>query len=517
MKEESRTKSSLKNVSFSLITQVSTILLNYICRYIFVKVLSQEYLGINGLFTNILTLFSLAELGIGSAIVYAMYKPISEKNENKIKCYMNFYKKCYTVIAIIVFVIGLLILPNLNFFIKDTPNIKGLNFIYLLYLLDSVFSYLFVYKASILNAMQKNYICNYYQIICKIAMTILMSVSLLLFKNFVIYLLIQISFKLINNILISKKADKLYPYIKDTKKCDLVKTEKKQIYKNVYALFCNQIGNVLINGTDNIIISKYVNLVSVGFYSNYYLVISSLSNFIGQIFNSIVASVGNLAASTDKNKTYELFNKVNFINFLTSSFCVLMTTNCIKPFIELSFGKDYLLDNFTVIIILINFYLLTMKNSVGTFKFAMGIFWNDKYCTLIRAVINVISSVILVKLYGLPGVFIGTLLSDVVTTLWYQPYVLFKNGFILSPWRYFKDFFIYSTCTILEIFLSAIIINKMNINNLFVHLIVSIVISFIIYLIVTIILFRKNVNFRFVMKTVSNIFIKIKNKFIHSK
>ena len=216
MNNESRTKSSIKNISFSMITQISTILLNYICRYIFIKTLSEEYLGINGLFSNILTIFSLAELGIGSAIVYAMYKPISQNDENKIKAYMEFYKKCYSIIALVILVAGLLMMPFLNFFINDSASIgiSNLNIIYLLYLIDSVFSYLYVYKSSILNAMQKNYICNQYQIICKIAMTILMCLSLIIFKNFLIYLIIQILFKLITNILISVKADKMYPFIK---------------------------------------------------------------------------------------------------------------------------------------------------------------------------------------------------------------------------------------------------------------------------------------------------------------
>lgn len=510
MKEESRTKSSIKNVSFSLITQITTIVLNYVCRFIFVKTLSQEYLGVNGLFTNILTIFSLAELGIGSAIVYAMYKPITDSNQEKIKCYMNFYKKCYNVIALVILVVGLIILPNLNFFIKEETNIQNLNLIYILYLLDSVFSYLFVYKSSILNAMQKNYICNYYQIICKIVMTIFMSLSLIIFKNFIIYLLIQIVFKLITNILISNKANRLYPYIKKTRGYNLEKKESKQIFKNVYALFCNQIGNVLINGTDNIIISKYVSLIAVGLYSNYYLVISALTTFIGQIFNAIVASVGNLAASSEKNKIYQMFNKIHFINFIISYFCLIVTTCCINTFIHLSFGSNYILDNITTVIILINFYLLAMKNVVGTFKYALGIFWDDKYCTIIRAVINIIISIILAKMYGITGVFLGTLISDLLTTFWYQPYILYKKGFNISVRKYFIDFVKYTTITLLGIVASLIILNSINISNLIIKLIIEIVISIIVFGIIVIILFRKNENLIFVKDIAKSYIGKLK-------
>lgn len=401
MKEESRTNSSVKNVSFALVSQFLNIALNYICRFVFVKILSDEYLGVNGLFSNILTVFSLAELGIGTAIIYAMYKPIAENNVEKIRSYMGFYKKCYITIAIIILIVGLCVLPNLDFFIQEETNIENLEFIYILFLLDSVFSYLFVYKSSILNAMQKNYICKFYQTVGKILMTIFMIIALIISKNFIVYLTIQILFKLLTNILISNKANKMYPYIKNVKGCKLEKKERKSILRNVYALFLNQIGNVLINGTDNIVISKYVSLSMVGLYSNYYLITNAIYTFIAQIFDAILASVGNLAVSEEKNKTYKLFNKIHFINFVIASFCLVVTTTCISAFIKLSFGNEYLLDNLTVVIILINFYLSSMKNVIGVFKYGLGIFLNDRYCTIIRAIINIIVSVVLAKRCGI--------------------------------------------------------------------------------------------------------------------
>lgn len=519
MKNESRTKSSIKNISFSIITQISTVLLNYICRFIFIRTLTQEYLGINGLFSNILTIFSLAELGIGSAIVYAMYKPIAQNNENKIKAYMVFYKKCYSIIALIILCVGLLIMPFLRFFINDGANleISNLQFIYFLYLLDSVFSYLYVYKSSILNAMQKNYICNRYQIICKIVMTILMCISLIIFKNFIIYLAIQIIFKLITNILISAKADKMYPFIKNTKGYKLEPNESKKIFKNVYALFCNQVGSVLINGTDNIIISKFISLISVGLYSNYYLVINSVSNFVGQMFNAIIASVGNLSVSTDKKNTMNLFNKINFINFIISFFCLVMLTCCLNDFIGLSFGEKFILDNVTVVVILINFYLLSMRNVVGTFKYAMGIFWNDKYSMLIRAVINVILSIAFVKYFGLAGVFLGTLVSDLLTTFWYQPYALFKFGFNDKVSIYFKDFIKYSFVSLVGVLICCVTIKYFNFPLKLWTLIFDICLALIVFIIITILLFRKNDYYKFYKNIVFEYIGKIKLKLKHSK
>ena len=514
MNNESRTKSSIKNISFSIITQISTVLLNYICRYIFVKTLSEEYLGVNGLFSNILTIFSLAELGIGSAIIYAMYKPIAENDENKIRSYMSFYKKCYNIIALIILFAGLMIMPFLNFFINDSTNVEipHLYFIYFLYLLDSVFSYLFVYKSSILNAMQKNYICNRYQIICKIIMITLMCFSLILFKNFIIYLVIQIVFKLITNILISNRADKMYSFIKDTKDSKLGKGERKNVFKNVYALFCNQIGSVLINGTDNIVISKYISLIMVGLYSNYYLIISSVSNFVGQMFNAIVASVGNLSVSTSKKNTMNMFHKINFVNFVISFFCLTMLVCCLNDFIGLSFGAKYILDDATVIILLINFYLLSMRNVVGTFKYAMGIFWNDKYSMLIRAIVNVVLSIMLVRYIGLAGVFLGTLISDLVTTFWYQPYALFKYGFETKVFIYFRDFFKYGVVSLFGMSLCILIIKWIDLPLSLLGLVFDIVLGFVIFIAIIVIIFRKNDYYRFYKNMIFEYINKLKLK-----
>ncbi len=505
MKNNSRTKNSIKNAIYSSSTQIISLLSSYILRFVFVRFLSSEYLGISGLFTNILTVFSLAELGIGSAIVYSMYKPIANNDIDKINAYMQFYKKAYRIIALSVFLIGIIILPNLNFFIKDSSAVENVEIIYLLYLIDSVFSYLCIYKISILNATQKNYIYNIYQSIFKVISTVFMIVALIITRNFIIYLAIQIFFKIFTNVIISLKVNKLYPYICEKEKKYLTKKEKKEISKSVYGLFCNQIGNVIINGTDNIIISKYISLVAVGLYSNYTLIISALSNFIGQLFNSIIASVGNHGVKETTEKNFELFNRVYFINFLLASFCITELVACLDTFISLSFGKNYLLDNIVVAIILINFYLLIMKNVVGTFKYALGIFWKDKYSTLVRALFNLVISIVLAKRLGLIGVFLGTLISDILTTFWFQPFILFKSGFNKSISLYFKDFFKYTFVVIIEIFIIKIInVLVMNIYNLFIKLLIEMLFGVITYIVVTLLLFRKNKYFIYLIDLFKN-------------
>lgn len=492
MENNSRTRNSVRNAFFSSFTQIVNLLSSYILRFVFVRTLSTEYLGVNGLFTNILTVFSLADLGLGSAIVYSMYKPIAENNKEKIKSYMDFYKKAYRIIALVILTIGLIMLPNLSFFINGKRNIPNINLIFLLYLLDSVFSYLCAYKVSILNATQKNYIYNIYQTIGKIISSILMILALIITKNFILYLSIQVSFKLIVNIGVSLKANKMYPYLTEKNITPITSVERKSIFKSVYGLFCNQIGNVIINGTDNIIISKYISLMAVGLYSNYSMIINALSNFVGQLFNSIIASVGNFGAMKNKEETKKLFDKINFINFIIASFCTVELAACLDTFIELSFGERYLMDIFTVTILIINFYILSMRNVVGTFKYALGIFWEDKYSTLARAIINLVVSIILAKKVGIVGVFIGTVISDLLTTFWYQPYILYKNGFKKSVSKYFIDYIKYALVTLDEVTIIFVIKKYIIFNNLFAELIFEVLCGFVIFATITYLLFKNN-------------------------
>ena len=250
----------------------------------------------------------------------------------------------------------------------------------------------------------------------------------------------------------------------------------------------------------------------VGLYSNYYLIISSVSNFVGQMFNAIVASVGNLSVSTSKKNTMNMFHKINFVNFVISFFCLTMLVCCLNDFIGLSFGAKYILDDATVIILLINFYLLSMRNVVGTFKYAMGIFWNDKYSMLIRAIVNVVLSIMLVRYIGLVGVFLGTLISDLVTTFWYQPYALFKYGFETKVFIYFRDFFKYGVVSLFGMSLCILIIKWIDLPLSLLGLVFDIVLGFVIFIAIIVIIFRKNDYYRFYKNMIFEYINKLKLK-----
>ena len=210
-----RTSNSIKNTIVSILMSAITILIGLITQKIFIEMLGTEYLGLNGLFTNILSMLAIAELGIGSAIIYSLYKPIAENNETKIKSLIEFYKKSYRIIAIIVLIIGLAVMPFLNIIVGETEIKENINILYLLFLFDTVASYLLTYKRSILYANQKTYIINIIHILYLILMNSLQIIMLIITKNYIIYLSIKIVFRILENVIITMIANRMYPYIKE--------------------------------------------------------------------------------------------------------------------------------------------------------------------------------------------------------------------------------------------------------------------------------------------------------------
>ena len=273
---ESRTKSSFKNIIFTVGGQLSKEVLAFVVRTVFIKTLATEYLGVNGLFTNILSFLSLAEMGVGSALIFSMYKPMADHDEERLKMYMAVYKKVYTFIGIFILAGGASLTPFLDVFMKERPNIPHLELIYILYLLNTGATYFFAYKGSIFNADQRAYIVTANTTLFNIVQSVVRIVVLLTTKNFIAYLSLSIIVVYIQNFTIAKKADKAYPFIKEKNVQKLPKEEAKTLSKNIGALLLHKVGAVILNSSDNIIISKFVGVVSVGLFSNYSLIINAV-------------------------------------------------------------------------------------------------------------------------------------------------------------------------------------------------------------------------------------------------
>jgi Membrane protein involved in the export of O-antigen and teichoic acid len=439
-----RSENSIKNVTVNIASQLFSILLSFLCRTVFIRTLGESYLGVSGLFSNILSLLSLAELGVGTAIVFSMYEPLARNDRKKIGALMGLYRRAYHIIGLIVAAAGLAFAPFYKFFINNPPDIPNLTLIYFLYLFNTVLTYFFSYKQSIIIADQKSYVCTLYQYGFCIIQNILQIFILFRTKNFILYLCTQILFSFFTNFFLAKKAEKMYPYLKSYEKEKLEKSDRSAIYKNVRAMFMHRIGGAIVNGTDNILISKFFGLASVGIYSNYFLITNTLNGLTAQIFNGITASVGNLGAVENERKSYPVYLSVNFAGFWIFSFCSISLFCLLNPFIRLWTGRNLLLPMSVVFFIVLNFYATGMRQATLTFKNAFGLFWYDRYKAIVEAVVNLIASILLAQQFGISGVFIGTLISTMTIDFWVEPAVLFRHGFHRSPMPYFTRYAFYT-------------------------------------------------------------------------
>lgn len=441
-----RTENMVKNSYYAIVAQFVTVFMRAVTQIIFVRTLNAEYLGINGLFSNILTMLSLAELGVGGAILFNLYSPVAEHNEKRIKALMNFYKGTYTKIGFFVLLVGLGLTPFIDFFIKERPNIDNLELIFVLYILNNALSYFCIYKQSILIANQQNYIVFKTTIFKDLFMYAIQIVTLLTMKNFFLYLIVMVIATIVGNIVNSKIADRRYPYIiNNTEK--LGQEERKKIYKDVYASMAHRIGGVVVFGTDNLLISRFIGVVTVGIYSNYVFVLSAVKGFISKLYDALVASIGDLVNTESDDKIYQVYRQLYFISFCISSFIAIGFSCLVNPLVKIIFGEDYLLPKYIVLLIAVNFYftdLAAMRAITNKFKVAQGLFWYDRHKPYIESVINLVASIILLKIIGLPGVLLGTFISTICTGFWIEPFVLYKYGFKRSISNYFLMYFKYT-------------------------------------------------------------------------
>ena len=439
-----RTQNSIRNIAAAMLGQMGGVLVNLLARVFFLHYLNQTYLGLNGLFSNVLTMLSLVELGVGPAMAYSLYKPLADGDTEKIKSHMAFYKRAYITIGLIIAALGLLFLPFYTVFMDEVPDIPHLNVIYLLFVANTVVSYFYSYKRSLIVCDQKKYIETAVHYGAYFLLNLLQIVFLALTKSYVLFLVLQVLSTWGENFLLARKADKLYPYLKEKNVRPMDREDSAIIFRNVAAMSMHKVGAVVVNSTDNILISKLIGLATAGLYSNYYTIIHPLQTVTNQIFESIVASVGNLSASVkdgDVDHLKETFNDVFFFAFWIYTVISVCLLNLLPPFIEFIWlrNRGWLLDQGTLIVLVINFYLYGMRRPVLTFRDASGAFWNDRFKPLFESAINLIASVLLARRFGLMGIFLGTMVSTVTTSLWVEPYVLYKNVFGDWPLR---DYFI---------------------------------------------------------------------------
>lgn len=424
---KSRKLNSMLASSVGMINQVIQIIGNFVYRTIFLMVLSREYLGIHGLFTNVLQVFSLAELGIGSAILYNMYGAFAKQDTEKIGQLIKFYKKIYSILALFILAIGIAFYPFLGSIVNvgEIPADVSLPAVYFMFVLNSVASYLFVYKQSLLTADQREHMVILYAAIVTVLSYILKIAMLFLTRDFVLVLGSGIAITLVLNFLFSLWITKKYRSVfAVTSKLPV--EERKEIYKSTRGLLCHKIGSVVVASTDNIVISKFVSLAAVGLYSNYGTLVSAITRLGVSLVSGIVPSLANFAVTASKDNTYCMLKRILMMNLWLASWTTVCLFTLLNPFITVWLDESYLLSSAVVAVVCLQHYLQTSRLAVNSFIYSAGLFMRDKIRPLIESAINLVVSIILAKQYGIIGVFIGTCVSGLLTYVWREPYLLFK-------------------------------------------------------------------------------------------
>lgn len=424
----SRKVNSLLASGAGIINQMVQIIGNFVYRTVFLMVLSKAYLGINGLFSNVLQIFSLAELGIGSAILYNLYGAFARQEEEKIGQLIRFYRRIYSTIALLILAMGLAFYPFLGSIvnINEVPADVNLTVVYFLFVFNSVASYLFVYKQSLLSADQREYKVILFQSGSTLLGYVVRVIMLFLTRDFVVVLASGIVLTLVTNWLFSLWITRKYRSAFAVKSM-LPEKERKEIYKSTRGLMCHKIGSVVVTSTDNIVISKFVSLAAVGLYSNYGTLVGAVTKLGISLVNGMLPSIANYTATASKDESYAMLKRILLINMWLASWTTVCLFTLLNPFITVWLDESYLLTYGVVAAVCLQHYLQTSRLAVNNFVYSAGLFMRDRIRPLFESAINLVVSILLAKQYGIIGVFIGTCVSGMLTYYWREPYLLFKH------------------------------------------------------------------------------------------
>ena len=473
LNKSSRVENASKNAVSAFVCKIIVLFFTFVSRRIFIRYIGLEYLGINGLFANVLTLLSMADLGLGTALNVSLYRPIAQNDTKKITALLNYFRTIYTYIAIGVTVVGVGLVPFLKYLVNMESNIPNLYLFYFIFIIKNTVSYVFVYKSSLIRADQRTYIINRFEIIIFLIKTVLQIFIIIAFKSYLGYIVLDVLGIFVQNVLLSYKSDKDYPFI--TEQYELTANEKKYVFSDVSSVFIYKVAWCLLNGTDNILMSVICGTIYVGLYSNYYTITNSLDVFIGILFSSLTASVGNLIATSTEEKSYSTFKTMQMISFWICGIVVTVLLFIMQDFIQIWLGKKLLLDNLTVIAIVINVFFSNCMRPVWTYREGTGMYRQIRYIMLITAIVNLILSILLGKIMGLSGIIFATSISKFITYFWYEPNILFSQFFNVKPIHYYIQYVINVFIMLVSIgmcYYALYSFKQINIINLFFKIVI---------------------------------------------
>ena len=509
MNTESRSKNSIKNASSEIVVRLLTAGSKFILRTVFIYTLGIQYNGVAGLFNDILFMFSLAELGINRAIAFALYKPLANKDEDAIARIMKFYKVVYRIIAGVIMLAGILMLPFLQYLVKDVPDIKeSIHLIFILFVIQSASSYLFIYKATLLEANQQKRIVSYVNIVATIVQVVCESLILIVFREYLLYLVFSIVCTLAKNIVISYLAERQFPVLRKKAVGPLTKEEAKQIKADIGATAIYNVSNVAVQTTDTIVTAAFFPTTIVGILSNYRLITNTLNTLISQISASCVPSIGNLAVTATKERLHKLHNQLSFIMFMIGNFVSATLITILNPFIEyIWLDEQYLFIMPTVIVIVFNLYLCVMQYPNTAYRNSNGLFVQGRVRPAIMAVINVVLSITLAIVFskygaqwGVFGILLATPVSRLLTETWFDPYVVYKHVFRTKMNKYLITRLLYFSVTVSSCFATYFVaqwvVNTLSVTDVYLSFAIGVLCSCVVPNAIMLVLFFRTTVFK---------------------
>lgn len=503
-----RTKNATRNIIWGIIEKIVTILMPFMCRTVLIKVLGSEYLGLNSLFTSILQVLSISELGIGTAIVFSMYKPIVEDDEDTLCALLNVYKKIYQIIGTVILVVGLTILPVLPNLINGTyPSNVNIYILYLIYLFNTVIGYyLFAYKQALFSAYQRNDLLSKRTTVINFFSNAIQIALLLFAHNYYLYLLVLPTATIVTNLANAYLANKTYPNIQC--RGQISAEVKNSIKKRIIGLLSFKIYNVIFTSVDTIVISSFLGLTPLAIYNNYYYIQTSIIGFLTILTSSITAGIGNKMITNSIEDNYQDFKNFTFANGWISSWCSVCLLCLYQHFIRIWIGESYLFPFFTVYLMVLYFFLPRLTTMTYTYREAAGLWWEDRFRPLVATAVNFVVNILLVQIIGMNGVIISTLICTIFINVPWGSYILFKNYFKKSLKEYFKQLFYYLIITNLAGFVTLWICNLLPATG-WVILFVKFFICCIVPNFIFFIFYRKMDEFKYIQTLAKRILNKV--------
>ena len=503
-----RTNYVKKNIVYSTLNKLITLILRFASRTIFIYYLGNVYLGVNGLYSSILNLLSFTELGFGTALTFLLYKPVAEDDEEQTLKILYFYKIAHRIVAGVIFGAGLIILPFLPFIIKDADYLQEyeLYLYFFIFLINNVITYFVSYKFAYLRAKQQDYVVTNINIVLNIVTILAQILVLIITKNFLAYLLIQTILYIASRVFISIYLNKKYPIVNKKPSTFLSKEEQAPIYKEVRGLIVHRFADVAVHATDNILIATIVGGVAlVGLVSNYDLLITSVLGFVTILFSSLTPSFGNLIATASSEKCHEVFEEATFIGNWIYSFCSIAFFVLIPPFITLWIGSEYVIDNVSFFLIILNCYLQGLCTIYNNIRVAKGGFEKDKWNALSQALVNLVVSIIAGYYLGLVGIYIGTICSRLVMVIG-RPKLTYKHLFERSSKIYYIKTAIYTILALVLGFITYIATYHLLASVTILKFLIAMCIVAILPNTLYVLIFIKNKHFKSAVKRAKNMF-----------